>query len=158
MTAGSSSRWAGAITRTSNDQCQRAWLNLFDRRRGLRRALATIDCRLSASAGGKGSDGTRGYANRAERYAKQQRRQILAARLAARLAAVDARIAEGRVSVVRGGRRLANTRHHLTDADLTEPQWRGRWRAERMFITADGEGACASRQSNDPRGSRDRDR
>lgn len=136
LTAESSSRWAGAITRTSNDQWQRAWLNLLDRRRGLRRALATIDRRLSAPVGGRNEKtGVHGYASRAERFHKQQRRQILAARLAA----VDARIAEGRVSVVRGGRRLASTRHHLKDARLTEREWRERWHAERMFITADGE-------------------
>jgi IS605 OrfB family transposase len=45
----------------------------------------------------------------------------------------------GRVRVVRGGRRLANTRHNLADAGLTEPQWRERWEASRWFLSADGE-------------------
>ncbi|SFS60668.1 transposase, IS605 OrfB family, central region [Streptomyces sp. ok210] len=36
--------------------------------------------------------------------------------------------------VVRGGKRLLNTRHHLTQAQLTEDQWRERW-----FLAADGE-------------------
>jgi IS605 OrfB family transposase len=40
----------------------------------------------------------------------------------------------GRVRVVRGGKRLLNTRHHLTQAQLTEDQWRERW-----FLAADGE-------------------
>jgi hypothetical protein len=52
---------------------------------------------------------------------------------------VEARLAAGRVSVVRGGRRLARARHHLKAARLTEPQWRQRWAAERLFLTADGE-------------------
>ena len=41
--------------------------------------------------------------------------------------------------VVRGGKRLARTRHHLDDARLTQSQWRGRWEAERWFCQADGE-------------------
>jgi hypothetical protein len=43
------------------------------------------------------------------------------------------------VRVVRGGKRLARTRHHLSDAQLTEAQWRRRWEAERWFVQADGE-------------------
>ena len=41
--------------------------------------------------------------------------------------------------VVRGGKRLANTRHHLDEAQLTPQQWRQRWNAARMFLSADGE-------------------
>jgi hypothetical protein len=41
--------------------------------------------------------------------------------------------------VCRGGRRLARARHGLGDAKLTEGQWRRRWAAERLFLTADGE-------------------
>jgi hypothetical protein len=39
LTAQSSSRWAGAITRTSNDQWRRGWRKLLDVRAGLRRAI-----------------------------------------------------------------------------------------------------------------------
>jgi hypothetical protein len=69
-----------------------------------------------------------------------------------RLAAVERRLAEGRVSVCRGGRRLAKLRHsvnvgdsdHHGDGDdatlrLTEAAWRTRWQAERLFLAADGE-------------------
>jgi hypothetical protein len=59
--------------------------------------------------------------------------------LQARLARIERRIGHGRVSVVRGGRPLAKARHHLTDARLIEVQWRVRWAAERLFLTADGE-------------------
>ncbi|WP_432993775.1 IS200/IS605 family accessory protein TnpB-related protein [Dactylosporangium sp. CA-233914] len=46
----------------------------------------------------------------------------------------------GVVHVVRGGRRLANTRHHLDEAGLNGEQWRTRWDAARMFLSAGGEG------------------
>jgi hypothetical protein len=48
-------------------------------------------------------------------------------------------MASGRVSITRGGRRLAGVRHHFADGGLTEAQWRARWAAERLFISADGE-------------------
>ncbi len=41
--------------------------------------------------------------------------------------------------VVRGGKQLARTRHHLEAAQLTKSGWRGRWEAERWFCQADGE-------------------
>ncbi len=41
--------------------------------------------------------------------------------------------------MVRGGKKLLNTRHHLTEAGLDEAAWRERWRAERRFLQADGE-------------------
>ncbi len=134
LTAQSSSRWAGAITRTSNDQWRRGWRNLLDTRTGTGRAMRVIERRLAVPVGGR-CGRTRGYATRHERWAKQQRLR----RLQARLARVERRIGQGRVSVVRGGRRLVKARHRLTDAMLTEPQWRARWDAERLFLTADGE-------------------
>ncbi len=45
----------------------------------------------------------------------------------------------GRVRVVRGGKRLANPRHHLDEAELTSQQWRQLWDAARMLMSADGE-------------------
>jgi hypothetical protein len=134
LTAASSSRWAGALTRTSNDQWQRGWRNLHDARASLRQAIRVIDRRLAAPVAGRhGRD--RGYATRAERWQKQRRRQVLAARLVR----VETRIRQGRVSVVRGGRRLARNRQHLEAAGLTERQWRQHWDADRWFICADGE-------------------
>jgi hypothetical protein len=115
LAAQSSSRWAGAITRTSNDQWRRGWRNQLHVRAGLRRAIRVIQRRLAVPVGGR-TGRTRGYATAAERYAKQQRLQ----RLQALLARVERRLGQGRVSVVRGGRRLAKVRHRLTDARLTE--------------------------------------
>jgi hypothetical protein len=134
LAAQSSSRWAGAITRTSNDQWRRGWRNQLHVRAGLRRAIRVIQRRLAVPVGGR-TGRTRGYATAAERYAKQQRLQ----HLQALLARVERRLGQGRVSVVRGGRRLAKVRHRLTDARLTEGQWRQRWWAKRWFLTADGE-------------------
>jgi hypothetical protein len=134
LTVQSSSRWAGAITRTSNDQWQRGWRNLLDDRARLRRTIKAIEQRLAVPVGGRRGR-TRGYATRPERWAKQQRLQ----RLQARLARVERRLRQGRVSVVRGGRRLAKARHHLEGAELTQNQWQARWAAERWFISADGE-------------------
>jgi hypothetical protein len=134
LTAHSSSRWAGAITRTSNNQWQRGYRNLLDARAGLRRAIWMVQRRLAVPVGGRGGR-TRGYATAQERYAKQQRLQ----HLQASLTKVERRLAEGRVSVCRGGRRLAKVRHRFTDARISDEQWRARWQAERLFLTADGE-------------------
>jgi hypothetical protein len=134
LTAACSSRWAGTITRTSDNQWQRAFRNLLEERAGLRRAIRRLSARLAAPVGGRAGR-LRGYASHAERWQKQRRLHVLTARLAH----VETRIAEGRVSVVRGGRRLLQTRQHLEAAGLTEPQWRQRWEAARWFLTADGE-------------------
>jgi hypothetical protein len=136
VTAAASSRWAGAITRTSGDQWERAYANLLDARIGLRRAARRIRSRLRVAVGQRQGH-VRGYATQAERFAKQRRLQ----HLQAELAKVEARIAQGRVSVCRGGRRLAKLRHALgrDDVPVTEAEWRARWTAGRWFLTADGE-------------------
>jgi hypothetical protein len=134
LTALSSSRWAGAITRTSNDQWQRGWRNLLDARAGLGRSIRVIQRRLAVPVGQR-QGRVRGYVSRRERWAKQQRLQ----RLQASLARVERRLAEGRVSVCRGGRPLARLRHHQADGTLEHSEWRQRWTAERWFLCADGE-------------------
>lgn len=136
LTAACSSRWAGTVTRTSEHQWQRGYRNLLDQRTGLRRAIRRLRARLAAPVGGR-VGGVRGYANAAERWEKQRRLDLLTARLAR----VEARLAQGRVSVVRGGRRLLHARQHLEAAGLTEPQWRQRWQAARWFLIADGDAA-----------------
>ena len=78
----------------------------------------------------------RGYRNAGERFAKTRRLAVLRARLSA---AEDA-VAAGRPSITVGGKRLWRNRNNLDErADLTELQWRARWDAARMFLTADGE-------------------
>jgi hypothetical protein len=145
LTPASSSRWAGAITRTSNDQVERAYKNLLDSRVGLRRAVKRIQSRLTAPVV-KRSGRVRGYATRSERFEKQRRLQ----HLQAKLSRVEQRITAGQVSVCRGGRGLAKLRHQLNLNETGAPssgaehvacmiQWRARWQAARLFVTADGE-------------------
>src|SRR5271154_6992724 len=81
LTAGSSSRWAGAITRTSEDQVRLAGQNLRVHRANLRARIGRIQARLAVPAGGT-SGRVRGYATAAERHAKAVRLQSLQARLA----------------------------------------------------------------------------
>ena len=134
LTAESSSRWAGAITRTSEDQWSLAERNLRADRTSLQARVGRIEARLAVPAGGR--DGrVRGYATPAERHAKAIRLQSLKARLAA----VGRRLEAGAVPVVRGGRALLRKRGNLAAAGLTEAQWRGQWESARLFLTADGE-------------------
>ena len=80
LTAASSSRWAGAITRTSEDQVRLAEQNLRAERASLQARVRAIEARLAVPAGGKPGR-TRGYATPAERHAKAVRLQALKARL-----------------------------------------------------------------------------
>jgi hypothetical protein len=143
LTAGSSSRWAGAITRASEDQWGLAERNLRAERSSLNARARTIESRLAVPAGGQ-EGRARGYATQAERHGKQQRLQ----RLRRRLAQAERQLESGRMSVCRGGRRLAKARHNLTATGLTEGQWRAQWDAARLFLTADGEaGALLGNQT-----------
>ena len=138
LTSRCSSRWAGAITRVVGDMWERELLNLEDLEVRDRREIAELDRRLVLPVG-KGTKKKRGYATRSERYQKQRRRQILAARMSA----TQQRLTEGRVSVVAGGKRLALKRHNLKEAGITKEGWRHQWDAKRMFIAADGEAGKA---------------
>jgi len=134
LTAESSSRWAGTITRVSEDQWRLADQNLRREMDSLRRRVNKIEARAKAPAGGRpGRD--RGYSTPAERHQKLVRLKGLKARLAE----VEQRLADGRVPVVRGGRALLRTRSNLEAASLTEQQWRDEWEARRLFLSADGE-------------------
>jgi hypothetical protein len=136
LTPQASSRWAGAITRTSDDQWERAHKNLLDARVGLRRALRRVRSRLAIPVG-KRQGSVWGYASQDERFAKQRRLR----HLQAKLNQVERRLIERRVSVCRGGRPLARLRHGVGrgEAGLTEAEWRARWQAARWFLCADGE-------------------
>jgi hypothetical protein len=138
LTSQSSARWAGAITRASDDQWQLADRNLRAQRSGLRARVHQIQTRLAVPASQKHGR-VRGYATPAERHGKQRRLQ----HLRVRLGEVERRIAAGRVSVCRGGRQLAKARHSLDAAGLTADQWRAEWDAARLFLTADGEAGKA---------------
>ena len=134
LTSSCSSRWAGAITRTSDDAWCLAERNLVAEARSLRARTGRIRARLGVAVGARRGK-TAGYGSAAERFAKGRRLQALQARLAH----LDAEVQAGRMSVCRGGGRLARARHHLGEAGLDEACWRRRWQAARWFITADGE-------------------
>ncbi|MFB7515533.1 hypothetical protein [Streptomyces sp. NPDC056144] len=134
LTAVSSSRWAGAMTRASEDQYQLSLRCLSDERASLRRAVRAIEKRLAVPCGQRNGK-VRGYADQAERWSKQRR----LAMLRTRLVDVKARMEGGRPAIVAGGRRLTKVRHNLAAAGLTEVEWRHRWEATRLFLTADGE-------------------
>ncbi|MFF3108302.1 hypothetical protein ACFVSN_03885 [Kitasatospora sp. NPDC057904] len=134
LTAVSSSRWAGAMTRVSEDQYQLAVRCLYEERAGLRRAIRVIESRLAVPCGRR-EGRIRGYADQDERFQKQRR----LGQLTARLAAVQERIDAGQPSITAGGRRLLKARNSLEAARLTPEQWRARWESARLFLTADGE-------------------
>ena len=134
LTAESSSRWAGAVTRTTDDLWALAERNLRAERASLGARTRQIQARLAVPAGQKRGR-ARGYATQAERWQKQQRLQ----RLRTRAAVVERALERGHVGVCRGGGRLARARHHLDSAGLTLAGWRARWEAKRWFLTADGE-------------------
>ena len=108
--------------------------HLLAERRSLLARIMRIQTRLVVAAGTRAGR-VRGYPTAAERHAKTIRIQAFRTRLAD----VEQQLESGRVSVCRGGKALARKRHNLTDAGLTEGQWREQWDAARMFITADGE-------------------
>ncbi|MFI2432020.1 IS200/IS605 family accessory protein TnpB-related protein [Streptomyces sp. NPDC018693] len=136
LTQESSSRWAGSVTKATHDQWALARRGQLAHIQSLQAGIDTIGHRLSLPVGAKGSKkAPGGYRSRQEWFAKSRRLRVLEDRLQTARAEREA----GRVRVVRGGKRLMNTRHHLEQAQLTEEQWRMRWEAGRRFLQADGE-------------------
>ena len=134
LTAESSSRWAGAITRTSEDAYRLAGQNLRAERASLTARIRRIQARLAVQAS-RTAGTTRGYPTAAERHAKTVRVQTLQARLGR----VQRQLDSGTVSVVRGGKALLRKRNNLAAAGLTPAGWRREWESSRLFLTADGE-------------------
>jgi IS605 OrfB family transposase len=150
LTAVSSSRWAGAITRAVEDQYQLGMRGLVAQVADLRAAVQVLEARCVLRPGelapvadcdtlGRPRRRPRGYRNAAERFAKTRRLAVLRSRLAAAEKAVTA----GCPSVTVGGKRLWRSRNHLDATAITEQQWRNEWDAARLFLTADGESGKA---------------
>ena len=152
LTAVSSSRWAGAITRAVEDQYQLGMRGLAAHVADLRAAVDVLGRRCvlrpgelePVDSGEKNGRSRcrrrrRGYRSAAERFVKTRR---LAA-LRGRLVAAEEALAVGRPSITVGGKRLWRNRNHLKHADMTAQQWRNNWDAARMFLTADGESGKA---------------
>ena len=134
LTAASTARWAGAITKSTNELYAAARRSRGREASDKRRAVAAIDRRLAAPVG-EGAGRGRGYASEREWFAKLRRRD----RLVGRIRRLKRDKGVERVSVVRGGRRLLRTRHYLDAAEITKEQWRERWEASRLFLEASGE-------------------
>ena len=136
LTAASSSRWAGSITKASHDQWALSRRCQLTHIQGLEAGVRTLMHRLSLPLGEKGTKrAAGGYRSKGEWFQKSRRLQVLQHRLDTARAEREA----GVVHVVRGGRKLLNTRHSLQAAQLTEAEWRKHWEAERWFLAADGE-------------------
>ena len=136
VSAESTSRWAGSITKATHDQWALARRCQVDHLHRLEAGVRTLGHRLSQPIGAKGTKhAPGGYRSRQEWHTKSRRLAALQGRLERERAGFEA----GTVHVVRGGKKLLNTRHHLDAARLTETQWRRRWEAERWFLSANGE-------------------
>ena len=135
LTAASSSRWAGAITRTSEDQVRLAGQNL----RAEQASLKSPYQQYRGAAGGPGRrEGGQGPAV-TRPPPNGTPRPIRLQALKPRLDRVQRRLDSGVVSVARGGKALLRKRNNPDGAGLTESQWRREWESARLFLTADGE-------------------
>ncbi|WP_225992859.1 hypothetical protein [Actinomadura rudentiformis] len=113
LTAGSSSRWAGSVTSNTHDQWGLSRRAQVAHLRSLEAGIGMVRYRLSLTVGAKGSRGRPGgYRSRQEWFVKSRRLAILETEYERVRAERDA----GRVSVVRGGRRLLKQRHNLAAA------------------------------------------
>jgi predicted transcriptional regulator len=146
LSSQSSARWANAIIAGNDAQYRLAREAQHRHLIGLRAAIATLEKRLVAPTDDtltpeerrarRKAKAPKGYPHQAERFQKQRRLQVLQAELGR----VSADRDNHRVRVVEGGKRLANTRHHLTAANLTESSWREQWDCARDRIDAKGSG------------------
>jgi hypothetical protein len=151
LTVVSSSRWAGAITRAVEDQYQLGMRGLAAHVADLRAAVDVLEQRCVLRPGElapfedeqkgrcRSRRRRRGYRSAAERFGKTRRLALLRTRLSSAQEA----LAAGRPSITVGGKRLWRNRNHLDATDMTEQQWRHKWDAARMFLTADGESGKA---------------
>ncbi|MHB1575258.1 MAG: IS200/IS605 family accessory protein TnpB-related protein [Candidatus Dormibacteria bacterium] len=146
VTKESSSRWAGAITKASNDAYATARRNQLRQRADLTRAIATLEEKIELSCHSAKERGELramragrklkfGYCSELELAMKRQRLQ----HLRARRARLDQELDAGRVHITRGGKCLLRHRLHLDQAGITKEQWRALWDASRWWITANGE-------------------
>ena len=150
LTAMSSSRWAGTVTRAVENQYQLGMRGLAAQVADLRPAVQVLQARCVLRPGElapvqdpktrrRSRRRCRGYRNAAERFTKTRRLAVLRSRLAT----AEEALAAGQPSITVGGKRLWRTHNHLEATDMTEPQWRDRWDSARMFLTADGESGKA---------------
>jgi hypothetical protein len=155
LTQECSSRFAGWITRSSNDAYATARRNQRRALAGTEQAIAVIEDKLrrpvrppaarkslrhaeAQAAKAEGRAPRRlafGYRSQHEHAMKRQRLQHLRARRDRLRRDEEA----GRVHVTRGGKNLLRHRLHLGQAGLTEQEWQARWQAGRWSFGANGE-------------------
>ncbi|MEA9999684.1 hypothetical protein QN367_11280 [Cryobacterium sp. RTS3] len=135
LTKYSSSRWAGAITRAAEDQYQLGMRGLTAYCDTLTTNIRQLEKRLAVPVGTVDAAKTRGYRTPAEHRAKTLRLR----HQEAALVTASARLSLGSPAIAVGGGQLWGARQNLAAAGLTRGQWRARWDAARMFLTADGE-------------------
>ena len=135
LSALTSSRWAGSITRAAEDQYTLGMRGLIAECESLSTAIRKLEQRLAVPVGTKNDAGIPGYRNRRERVAKTRRLTVLHGRLRS----AEASKTRGAPTIVLGGGKLWRNRQNLAQAGLSIEQWRARWDAARMFLTADGE-------------------
>ena len=134
LTEPSSSRWAGSITRATQDQYDLGMRALAAERVMLVAATGKLSARVAAPVGGHAGK-VAGYRSPGERHAKTRR----LAQLTSRLAAVETSLPAGRPGVVVGGQRLWRARNNLAAANLSVAAWETQWTHQRIFLSADGE-------------------
>jgi len=139
LTSQTSSRWAGAITRTVLDEYNLGIRNLKSNIENLEAAISTISTRMEIKVGefvvGNNGKKTWGYATEFERYQKSRRKTALKDSLAI----AQARLEQGHPRIVAGSSRLLRNRNNLGKARINKQQWRQKWDNKRAFFTADGE-------------------
>ena len=155
LTKDCSSRWAGWVTKSSNDayatarRNQRRALNdksqaadAIARKLALpilsvaeRKEAARAERELAKAEGRKPRHLDSGYRSASEHAMKRRRLGVLRGECAR----LERDIAAGRVHVTRGGKQLLRSRLHLEEAHLSGAEWRNRWRAARHSFGANGE-------------------
>ena len=155
LTSECSSRWAGWVTKSSNDAYALARRNQFRALTEKNKAIAVVTAKLTrpvhTAAERKDliekekklakAEGSRprhldfGYKSECEHAMKRRRLE----HLHTQAAALQSDIASGRVHIARGGKALLRNRLHLGEAGITEEEWQARWHAKRWGFGANGE-------------------
>ena len=155
LTSKCSSRFAGWITKSSNDAYNLARRNqrraLADKEKAIsaiekklalpvhtaaeRKKLIAIEAERAKAEKRRPRHLDFGYRSAHEHAMKRQRRDHLRHEVDRLRADIDA----GRVHITRGGKALLRNRLHLEKAGLSEEEWRARWHATRRRFGANGE-------------------
>jgi len=159
LTAKCSSRYAGWITKSSNDAYNLAMRNqqraLAEKNKAIqviakklelpvhtkaeRKALIAAEAKRAKDENRRPNRLVFGYQSPHEHAMKRRRLE----HLQHEAAQLQRDIAAGVVHITRGGKKLLHTRLHLDEEGLSENAWRAKWDAKRKRFGADGEsGAC----------------